>query len=332
MGNLQGSESKTPKTAKSPGKGNRLIKRRFTRGKKDKEDFTGIVPDDDETSTIVPEDQPQIPASASSATVKSSSLHQQSNKNILDGGGSGEWSLLQANSTATSPTATAPAAAKDHARTPETAESSTDSVFTDPLTPVGFSAEINQCYYSEESVLEADLPDTTSTPNVINSFKLNEFKIRRENDLHKKLNKLGICTKSHISLEGNLDDFVSEDVLVFNDMPKNENVAQEYGDCSIDTNESGIVSMDDTQEMTASQSTRRSSYYRPRKIELVATRLAPVEVNLALNTGTYFINDKITMLNCFYSICKTFRSVIISGLSMHSDCDKFVVALKSLQY
>lgn len=297
MGNLQGSESKIPKTTKSPGKGNRLMKRRFTRGKKDKDDFLGIVPDDEDTSTIIAaEDQSQIPKSTSSTTVKSSSLHQQSNKNIIESsGGSGEWSLLQ---TASSPTITAPPLVpastttqqkdikEQQARTPETGESSTDSVFTDPLTPVGFAAEINQCYYSEESVLEADLPDTTSTTNVINSFKLNEYKIRRENELNKKLHKLGISKTSQISLEGNLDGecFVSEDVVILtdknSDMPKNGNTSQDYSECALETtNESGVSSMDDTQEIIT-QSTRRSSYYRPRKIEIVATRLAPVDLNL----------------------------------------------------
>lgn len=36
----------------------------------------------------------------------------------------------------------------------QTTSSSSDSIFTDPLTPVGFAAEINQCYYSEENVCD----------------------------------------------------------------------------------------------------------------------------------------------------------------------------------
>lgn len=37
----------------------------------------------------------------------------------------------------------------------QTTSSSSDSIFTDPLTtPIGFSTEINQCYYSEENVCD----------------------------------------------------------------------------------------------------------------------------------------------------------------------------------
>lgn len=43
----------------------------------------------------------------------------------------------------------------------QTTSSSSDSIFTDPLTPVGFAAEINQCYYSEENVCdEKDADDS----------------------------------------------------------------------------------------------------------------------------------------------------------------------------
>lgn len=37
-----------------------------------------------------------------------------------------------------------------------TTSSSSDSLFTDPLTPLGFAAEFNQCYYSDENVYELD--------------------------------------------------------------------------------------------------------------------------------------------------------------------------------
>lgn len=33
-----------------------------------------------------------------------------------------------------------------------TASSSSESLFTDPLTPLGFAAELNQCYYSDENL------------------------------------------------------------------------------------------------------------------------------------------------------------------------------------
>lgn len=39
-----------------------------------------------------------------------------------------------------------------------------DSVFTDPLTPLGFAAELNQCYYSAESDSAHEDPARTLTP------------------------------------------------------------------------------------------------------------------------------------------------------------------------
>lgn len=273
MGNLQGSESKAPKSAKSPGKGNRLIKKRFSRGKKDKDEFTGIVPDDEDAIVEAP-------------TVKQSSSKDQHSVLTRDQHDTGSTiSQSQRKSGGDWPHTNAPpkqqviTEAQITQVTPEAAESSSDSVFTDPLTPVGFAAEINQCYYSEENL---DLPDTTST-NVINSFKLNDFKVRKEEELTKKLNKLGVFKSSKISLDSNLDDcFVSEDVVIVNEMPKNAT----DGDCSLDTmNESGVESMDDTQDTMAS--TRRSSYYRPRKIELVATRITPADISL-INSGKLF--------------------------------------------
>lgn len=40
----------------------------------------------------------------------------------------------------------------------QTTSSSSDSIFTDPLTPIGFAAEINECYCSEENITDSD-PD-----------------------------------------------------------------------------------------------------------------------------------------------------------------------------
>lgn len=38
----------------------------------------------------------------------------------------------------------------------QTTSSSSDSIFTDPLTPIGFAAEINECYCSEENITDSD--------------------------------------------------------------------------------------------------------------------------------------------------------------------------------
>lgn len=286
MGNLQGGEAKPPKNAKSPGKANRLMKRRFTRGKKDIE-FTGIVPEEkgeDEMST--PDRCEDRNEGEDRSEDRSGDRSEDSGVNRVETDiNNGEDSRV---SVGVIPTVNSRSTLRTSSQQSKnggdgwsganvlnetSGESSSDSVFTDPLTPVGF-AEINQCYYSEESV--RDVPDNTSTPVVINSFKLNEYKVRRDTELSRKLSKLGLSKTSQISLDDSC--FVSEDVFVV-EMPKNSR----DGDCSLETtNESGVESMDDTQEML--QTTRRSSYYRPRKIELVATRITPLDVSL-LNAG-----------------------------------------------
>lgn len=53
----------------------------------------------------------------------------------------------------------------------QTDESSSDSIFTDPQTPVGFEAEINQCYYSRESV---DNDDIVISENLEETMKRNK--------------------------------------------------------------------------------------------------------------------------------------------------------------
>lgn len=49
-----------------------------------------------------------------------------------------------------------------------TTSSSSDSLFTDPLTPLGFAAEFNQCYYSEENVYDLDSSTTVPSKNIAN--------------------------------------------------------------------------------------------------------------------------------------------------------------------
>ncbi|GJQ85256.1 capu [Trypoxylus dichotomus] len=122
---------------------------------------------------------------------------------------------------------------------PQSGESSSDSVFTDPLTPVGFSAEINQCYYSEESVLsDVEIPDNVhdsfSHNFALNSFKLNEHKFKREKNLTEKLSKLGISKTSQISLEVEPNEsFSSENVEVVtkNFSEVDQNISGESGIC-----------------------------------------------------------------------------------------------------
>lgn len=64
MGNLQSNDPKSSKSSKSPGKANRLMKRRFAR-KKD-QDFTNIVPEDAEepgSLTLGGTEEPAAPTS-----------------------------------------------------------------------------------------------------------------------------------------------------------------------------------------------------------------------------------------------------------------------------
>lgn len=122
---------------------------------------------------------------------------------------------------------------------PQSGESSSESVFTDPQTPVGFSMEINQCYLSEESVLsDVEIPDNVhdsfSHNFALNSFKLNEHKFKRETILNEKLSKLGISKTSQISLEAEPNEsFSSENVEIvtknLSDLDKN--ISGESGIC-----------------------------------------------------------------------------------------------------
>lgn len=47
---------------------------------------------------------------------------------------------------------------------PPTASSSSESLFTDPLTPLGFAAELNQCYYSDENLSAGGFTICSPTP------------------------------------------------------------------------------------------------------------------------------------------------------------------------
>lgn len=95
--------------------------------------------------------------------------------------------------------------------TPPSKESSSESVFTDPLTPVGFAAEINQCYYSEESV-NVNLEEgkryvkpigskTKFCENGASSHHKKDAQISRE-----KLGKLSVSKVSCVSLDDILDE------------------------------------------------------------------------------------------------------------------------------
>lgn len=263
MGNLQANGEKSVKVNKSPGKksakkaGNKL----FGKGRKDAH-FTALVPDGSETASTedvvtVPGER-STPASLHGVELPVSSNNHSEAAGVVQYVISDSWQQINK-----VPDPDEPAKPPHQEVTPPSGESSSDSVFTDPLTTVDFSAEINQCYYSEESVnIEVEVPDVTADPSVwpLNNFKLNEYKQRRDHERHKKLGKLGVSRTSQISLDEIDGCFVSGDVLIVeNTMPS-------------DDLEMGNANNTDAPDKT---NVRRSSYYRPRKIELVSTRITP---------------------------------------------------------
>ncbi|XP_063922402.1 protein cappuccino-like isoform X3 [Zophobas morio] len=202
MGNLQTNEPKQAgKSGKSQGKVKSLMKMRGKRGKVDSSHFTGVVPEDSEDPAPEPEKNATDNLIVTDSWCKVNRLN---DKNI-----------------------------EKKTKTPPSAvSSSSDSNFTDPLTPVGFNTEMNQCYYSEESVnLDVEVPNISTQEDflhnlTLNSFKLNDYRARHEQDKCKKLSKLGVSKTSQISLDSDpKDSFVSENVEVVN---KDD---EEGGDC-----------------------------------------------------------------------------------------------------
>ncbi|KAI4461001.1 formin [Holotrichia oblita] len=197
MGNIQAGDAKPPKTGKS--KGLKII--RGKRNKTEEPHFTGVVPDERSSAITIDKNNHQI--------TKTLTPHEN---------GASTPKIQEKIS-------------------PQSGESSSDSVFTDPQTPVGFSTEINQCYYSEESVLsDVEIPDNIqdsfSHNFTLNSFKLNEHKFKREKILTAKLSKLGISKTSQISLEAEPNDsFSSENVEVItnNFSEIDQNISGESG-------------------------------------------------------------------------------------------------------
>lgn len=160
MGNLQ-SDVKSNKAGKQ-GKVKQLMKIRGKKGKSDDVSFTCVVPEDAETQEEEEEEHIQENNKRSSTMVVTDSwckVNQEQPSDVLSPG----------------------------------AESSSDSVFVDPLTPVAFSTEINQCYQSEE--------EEENFSAVLNSFKLNHYNKAKQDVITQKLSKLGVCKTSQISLD-----------------------------------------------------------------------------------------------------------------------------------
>lgn len=159
MGNLQ-SEVKSNKAGKQ-GKVKQLMKIRGRKGNKSEDvSFAGVVPEDAEAEDEAEEEEPTPKPLLVTDSWCKVNQETQSSTVVLSPG----------------------------------AESSPDSVFVDPLTPMGFSAELNQCYQSEE--------EEENFSAALNSFKLNHHYNRsKQDEISQKLSKLGFCKTSQISLD-----------------------------------------------------------------------------------------------------------------------------------
>ncbi|XP_018335635.1 protein cappuccino isoform X2 [Agrilus planipennis] len=76
--------------------------------------------------------------------------------------------------------------------------SSSDSAFTDPLVSSNYSKE-KSVNIDDIGVSDSMITEFLNLP--LNSFKLNDYKVRKEEELEKKLSKLGVSKVSQISLD-----------------------------------------------------------------------------------------------------------------------------------
>ncbi|KAJ6648194.1 Protein cappuccino [Pseudolycoriella hygida] len=76
----------------------------------------------------------------------------------------------------------------------QTTSSSSDSIFTDPLTtPIGFATEINQCYYSEENVCDtSDVDKLDQLAGETVPSRIYSRKTKSNSDILNKLSKLSL--------------------------------------------------------------------------------------------------------------------------------------------
>ncbi|XP_074036306.1 formin protein cappuccino isoform X2 [Leptinotarsa decemlineata] len=196
------SESKQTKT-----KAKLKVKLGGKRKGKFEDNFTGVVPDEDEGKT--PETDP--PEKENNSNKLPISVSNEDTALITD-----SWCDVNHPSQKSDDNDR-----KIFATTP----SSSESHFTDAQTPVGFH---NQ---SEESIdLDIEVPNFTQGTFLhdltLNSFKLNEYSVR-----HKKLSKLGVSKTSQISLDSNPDGcFASDNVEIVSQIQDDSG----FGDSSLE--------------------------------------------------------------------------------------------------
>lgn len=250
MGNLQSEGPKVPKTGKSPGKVKGLMKIRGKKASKLGEpQFTSIVQPPEEPDRI-------SYVSARDLTPRSE-----------------EPPFLFTPPPSSKVTPQLPVISNDKPQITPNADSSSDSAFTDPQTPVGFATELNRCYYSEESVsLDVEVPDCAAQDGsfLLNNFKLNDHRFRQDQGLERKLSKLGVSRTSQISLGGfsNDEEFVSENVECV--------VQKEEKSLFNITMESGFESLDD-------------SYQKVDEVNDVEKAKKPCDLNLSQSKSKAYI-------------------------------------------
>lgn len=189
MGNLQTGDTKPAKA-----KGKSKLKLKGKKGKSDiEEEFVGIIPDYDHNQqqdiTLYqndePEDKPPPPEPPDTLMVNHS------------------WSTVETEEDDTKKPFTTPISSSD-----------TTSIFTEALTPQAFSKQtvesINSNVNTPNSANETFLHNLA-----LNSFKLNEYRVRQEEEKTKKLSKLGVSKTSQISLDSDPSEcFVSDNVEI----------------------------------------------------------------------------------------------------------------------
>lgn len=206
MGNLQGSEGKQSKTGKSPGKGKNLIKNLGNKKSSSKsilrkksesqcskslQESTDNVAEDTTEQEQVPKRSVHVdPEGGRSTNLDSTDDSVRQQNKARDAKRPAKPSQL------TTENGLLSVAKKEIS--PPSKESSSESVFTDPLTPGGFAAELNAAYYSEESVTAT--PDEARSSDVV----LHVEPTLRRND--SRLDKLSVSKISRVSLEDGSGD------------------------------------------------------------------------------------------------------------------------------
>ncbi|CAH1280152.1 unnamed protein product [Diabrotica balteata] len=191
MGNLQTGETKSTKSK---------IKSKVKLGGKKKgkleDNFTAVVPEDqDELSNNIPTTFTSIPENE-----VFNKDYIRGNNQLIDDTGQNLCTTKRFNDVCDQ-------------NKPTTPQSSSESYFTNPQTPVGVINNIEK-----PTKLDIDLHNGTETflhNLTLNSFKLNEYRARHEEEKTKKLSKLGVSKTSQISLDSDPNEcFVSDNVEV----------------------------------------------------------------------------------------------------------------------